>query len=99
MLLYNNYVGYKIPINKRMNIESNNLVSSIKEMFDITHNIDDDITLCTEVYTILSTYDKKKIDLELNTINVLKKKCKKSGSIRDKLCFFGLKPKVVQENV
>jgi hypothetical protein len=95
MLLYNNYNKKVIPINKELDIEDNTLISCIKNNFDITNKVDDMI-LCSEVYATLNIYDKKKIDNDLNAINVFKKQSS-SGSTRKKYCFFGLKEKITEE--
>jgi hypothetical protein len=98
MLLYNNYKDYEIPINKELDIEDNTLILSIKEMFDITNN-KDDIILCSEVYAILNKFDKKKIDNELNAINIFKKKSTKAGPTRNKWIFIGLNQKIIEEEL
>jgi hypothetical protein len=97
MLLYNNYREDEIPINKQLDIEDNTLILSIKELFDIT-NKEGDIILATEVYAMLNKFDKKKIENELNSINIFKKKSVKAGPTRQKMCFFGLNPKVIEND-
>lgn len=97
MLLYNNYKTFEIAINKELDVEDNTLILSIKEMFDIT-NKQEDIILCSEVYAMLNKFDKKKIDNELNAINIFKKKSSKSGPTRLKMCFFGLNQKFIEED-
>jgi hypothetical protein len=97
MLLYNNYRKFEIPINKELDVEDNTLILSIKEIFDIT-NKQDDIILATEVYAMLNKFDKKKIENELNAINIFKKKSNKAGPTRNKMCFFGLNPKVIEND-
>lgn len=47
--------------------------------------------LVSEVVSIMSEFDKKKLDLELAARNVFKKKHKKRDEYREKLCYYGLK--------
>ena len=41
----------------------------------------------------------KKIEIELKSINIFKKKCNKSGNYRNKWCYFGIKPIENKDNI
>ena len=89
-LLYENYNSNPISVLKIDDEDNISLLNSFKELFLITNN-NEDMILCSVVCNSLTNFDKKKIEIELKSINIFKKKCKKSGSWRDKLCFFGIK--------
>ena len=91
-LLYENYNSNPISVLKTIDEEENaSLLDTFNELFIVTKN-DDDMVLCSAVVNSLTNFDKKKIEIELKSINIFKKKCNKSGNYRNKWCYFGLKP-------
>jgi hypothetical protein len=94
--LYLSYKEDKIAIKKQIDTDNCDLMSAIKNNFEFTHNVED-IIVCNEVYAILNGIDKKKINNELNAMNIFKKKSTKGGSTRNKYCFFGIKEKSKDE--
>ncbi len=62
------------------------------KLFDFTYD-NNDIIPCSDVNTLLNSFDKGKIVLELKNKNIIKKKCNIRCLFKDKWCFFGLKLK------
>jgi len=90
-LLYENFIDKPVTIIREIyEDESINLIGKITMKYSITNNIEDDFIVANDLYKLIND-DKKKIDNELKSINVFKKKNKKRGEYRDKMCFFGLK--------
>jgi len=87
-LLYENFKNEPVSILKTEEIEDVSLLGKIRELYTISNN-NDNIIPCEEVYSSLSDFDKKKIDNELLSMNVFKKRCY-SGDYRKKWCFYGL---------
>lgn len=97
MLFIENYQKIAVPIfSDELDIEENSLLKAIDNIFVITNN-DEDLILASEIKDFLSKFDNKKVTLELSSLNVHRKKCKKSGPLRDKWCFYGIKFKESQE--
>ena len=88
-LLYSNYKETKVDISKDIVTEDNSLLNTLKEKFILTGK-QDDVMEIKEVYSILDTFDKGKITLELNSQNIFKKQ-NTTGPLRKKWCFFGIK--------
>ena len=98
-LVITSYCNASVPIEREASSEEINLPQLLEETFEINH-CPDDMLSCEEVYLMLPDYDKKKIAMELNGKSIHKKKCKKTGPLKDKWCFFGMKKKkVVLEEV
>lgn len=93
-LLLQNYKDYPVPIEKADFEEDESLLSKIKEKYEFTYNVKEDIITCAEVNESLTEYDKQKIQNELLSINIFKKKYQKNDKKKDKWCYFGLKLKV-----
>lgn len=92
-LLYQNYIDHAVVPNY---ITDNNdddgvlpMRQFILEHYTITNN-NDDCILCDLVYNVIRG-EKKKVDLELKSFGVEKKKSKRRDNTRDKQCFFGIK--------
>ena len=97
-LLYENYNSNPISVLKTIDEEENvSLLDSFNELFLVTKN-DEDMVLCSVVNNSLTNFDKKKIEIELKSINILKKKCNVRGENRNKWCYFGVKPIENKEN-
>lgn len=90
-LIFQNYTKTSVEIPKMLNVEDNSLLGSLKQTFEFTYN-NDDCILCSELYAIMNSFDKGKITLELNALNIFKKKATK-GANRMKWCYFGIKEK------
>ena len=96
-LIYQNYKKKPVEIQREETEEYNTLLGYIKEKYEITNN-KDDLVLCTNLYDKLSEIcqDKKKIENELLSYNIFKKKQTK-GEYRLKWCFVGLILKEVEK--
>jgi hypothetical protein len=98
-LVITKYCNASVPIEREESSEEINLPNLLEETFEITHN-QDDMLSCEEVCSMLPDYDKRKLALELNGKNIHKKKCQKTGPLKNKWCFFGMKKlRVVLEEV
>jgi len=91
-LIYLNYSDTCVNIKKDINYEECTLLNCLEETFEFTYN-NNDIIPCSDVNTILNSFDKGKIVLELKNKNIIKKKCNIRCLFKDKWCFFGLKLK------
>jgi hypothetical protein len=58
--------------------------------FNITTDKEDVMT-CSEVYTKMSIYGEKKINVEFKSMGVLKNKNRSRGLMRNVMCFYGVK--------
>ena len=86
------YCKSSVPIEREATSDAINLPQVLEETFEITHN-QDDMLSCEEVFLMLPDYDKKKIAMELSGKNIHKKKYQKTGPLKNKWCFFGMKKK------
>lgn len=92
-LIFQHYKNTRVTMKNNCTYDDNELIRAILQNFEIT-NKNDDFILCSEVNDILEGFDKGKIMLELQCMNVLKKKCKiRESLLRDKICYFGIKQK------
>ena len=89
-LVITSYCNASVPIEREISSEEINLPNLLEETFEITHNPDDMIS-CEEVCSMLPDYDKKKITMELSGKNIHKKKCNKTGPLRNKWVFLGMR--------
>jgi hypothetical protein len=97
-LLYENYNENPISILQSIDEEENvSLLSKIREIFEIT-NDNNDILQCAILNNQLANYDKKKIEIELKSVNIFKKKCKNRGENREKWCYYGIKLIEINKN-
>ena len=94
-LIYENYTDKSVDIKYEQNDDGNTLYKEITDNYIITGNHDDFI-LCNDIHSILSGYGKGKISLQLNAMNILKKKAK-SGPNRDKWIYSGIKSKPIEK--
>lgn len=99
-LIVNNYKNYAVPIAKEIDVDDNTLISTIKRHYEITLKENDVLTV-KSVKSKLVDYDSEKIELELNSMNVMKKKYKKKDNpdLRDKWCYFGIKKIETNANI
>ena len=77
--------------------ENASLLDTFNELFIVTKN-DDDLVLCSVVANSLTNFDKKKIEIELKSINIFKKKCGIRGDFKSKWCYYGIKSIEIKEN-
>jgi len=83
-LLYESFLDRPVTIIREIyEDESINLIGKINMKYTITNN-DDDFIIDNDLYKLIDD-DRKKIDNELKSINVFKKKNKKRGENRDKM--------------
>lgn len=90
-LILQNYSLQSVEIPKILNIEDNSLLGCLKNMFEFTYN-NDDCILSSDLHSLMSSFDKGKVTLELNALNIFKKKATK-GVNKMKWCYFGIKEK------
>jgi hypothetical protein len=89
-LIYESYQDKPVDILKEADDdEDESLTAALRTRFEFTK--EDTPMLVSEVVSIMSEFDKKKLDLELAARNVFKKKHKKRDEYREKLCYYGLK--------
>jgi len=74
----------------------------LKELFEFTK--DDTPILVSEVVFLMRNFDKKKVEAELQSRNIFKKKHIKRDELRMKWCYYGLrkrqpKPLINSENL
>lgn len=91
-LLYMNYSHSCVELDKTIvDVEDNTLLGSINNQYELTYN-KDDVVLCSDLQADFSTFDKGKITLELNAMNIFKKKSTKVQT-RNKWFYVGIKRK------
>jgi len=95
-LIYESYKDKPIDILKEVDDEQVGMVATLKKLFEFTK--DDTPILATEVISMMSEFDKKKVEAELSSRNIFKKKHSKSGQFRDKWCYYGLKKRPNEQN-
>jgi hypothetical protein len=95
-LIYENYkeTPITIVVEKDAEIDEMSLRKQILTVFDIAGG--NDCIICNDVYSALDGNDRKKIENELKSLGVIKKKSKKRDETRDKLCFFGISFKAAE---
>jgi hypothetical protein len=91
-LILMNYSVNCVEIEKSVDVEDNTLLGSIHERYELTFK-EDDVIICSELHAEMSAFDKGKIGLELNAMNIFKKKSNKRDTTRNKWVYIGLKHK------
>ncbi len=76
--------------------ETKSLRKQILDTYEITRR-GDDCMLCDVVYEMLNN-SKKKINAELESMGVMKRKSKRRDETREKMCYFGLKKLIQPED-
>ena len=66
------------------------------KLFEFTK--DDTPILAVEVFSMMSEFDKKKLEAELSSRNIFRKKHKKRDDLREKWCYYGLKKRPNEQN-
>lgn len=96
-MLYENYQTNAITIIKEIvTTDEETPYKAIKEKYILTGN-HDDIVLCQDLHDNLSDFCKGKLSIELQALNVLKKKCAKAGPLRMKWVYSGIKLKPIEK--
>ena len=90
-LIYEHYNDKPIDILKEVDDEQVGMVATLKRLFEFTK--DDTPILAAEVVSMMSEFDKKKVEAELSSRNIFKKKHKKRDEFENKFCYYGLKKK------
>ncbi len=90
-LIYEHYNDKPIDILKEVDDDQVGMVATLKRLFEFTK--DDTPILATEVVSMMSEFDKKKVEAELSSRNIFKKKHKKRDEFENKFCYYGLKNK------
>jgi hypothetical protein len=89
-LIFESYKDRPVDVFRDVDDEDDgSLTTALRNRFEFTN--DDTPMLVSEVVSLMSEFDKKKLDLELAARNVFKKKHTKSGELRLKWCYYGLK--------
>lgn len=92
-LLYMNYSKTCVELDKSsIDVEDNTLLGAVNERYELTYN-KEDVILCSDLHAELGTFDKGKIGLELNAMNVFKKRSNKQDT-RNKWVYVGIKHKL-----
>ena len=96
-LIYEHYNDKPIDILKEVDDDQVGMVATLKRLFEFTK--DDTPILATEVVSMMSEFDKKKLEAELSSRNIFKKKCQtKSNPFYSKWCYYGLKKRSNEQN-
>lgn len=94
-LIYESYKSEGVAVVKNAEEEQDGMLATLKELFEFTK--DDTPILVSEVVSLMSGFDKKKIEAELQSRNIFKKKHIKRDELRMKWCYYGLKKRVYKE--
>ena len=85
-----------VAVVKHAEEEQDGMLATLKELFEFTK--DDTPILVSEVVSLMRNFDKKKVEAELQSRNIFKKKCQtKSNSFYSKWCYYGLKKRQIQD--
>ena len=89
-LLYQNWTSDILSVIPEANDDDHiSIIGTIEKIYTIT-NDKNDLIVCNVLYETMNISDKKKVDLELKSINIMKKQAT-SGPNRKKWCYYGLK--------
>jgi hypothetical protein len=94
-LIFESYQDKPVDIIKEVDDEQVGMVATLKTLFEFTK--DDTPILAAEVTSLMSGFDKKKLEIELSSRNIFKKKHSKAGDLRLKWCYYGLKKKEIND--
>lgn len=96
-MLYENYQTSAITIIKEITTEEETPYKAIRDKYILTGNHTDHFILCQDLHDNLAGFCKGKLCLELQALNVFKKKCKKNGQMRDKWVYSGIELRPIKE--
>ena len=88
-LIFDSYQDKPIDIIKEVDDEQVGMVATLKTLFEFTK--DDTPILASEVSSLMKGFDKKKLEVELSSRNIFKKKHIKRDELRMKWCYYGLR--------
>jgi hypothetical protein len=88
-LIFESYQDKPIDIIKEIDDEQVGMVATLKTLFEFTK--DDTPILASEVSSLMKGFDKKKLEIELSSRNIFKKKHIKRDDLRMKWCYYGLR--------
>lgn len=93
-LLFKNYKPNAVTIKREFDSDDKNCyVSNINNNFNFTYDLTDHVA-CNIVFDTINDCDKGKVTLDLSSMNIHKKKCRKRDCIcYNKWCFYGIKGK------
>lgn len=97
-LILQHYNNSPVEIEKQIDVEDNSLLGTINDKFLLTYD-QNDMILCNDLHAELASFDKGKIKLELEAMNIFKKKCVKAGNFRQKWVYTGIVLKPQEEPV
>lgn len=84
-----------MEIKKQIDVEDNTLIGALKSTLSFSHQ-QEHYELVSEICSLLSSFDKGKINLELNAMNIFKKKITK-GKDKGKWGYIGIQIKQEEE--
>jgi hypothetical protein len=99
-LLFQHYVESSLVSDvdfQKSDEEEKSLRASLLEKFEITCDYENDIIAVDSIKEYEIKGDKKKIQNELISMGVTKKKHNKKGELKDKWCYYGLKEREEEE--
>ena len=96
-MLYENYNVNRVNIIAEITTDELSPYKAIKEKYIITGNHENDFILCQDIHDNLADFCKGKLCTELQALNVLKKKYTKTGPLRMKWCYLGIKLKLEEK--
>ena len=98
-LIYESFKDRPVDVFRDVDDEDDgSLTTALRTRFEFTN--DDTPMLVSEVVSLMSEFDKKKLDLELASRNVFKKKCQiRSHPYYSKWCYHGLNKKQNEDNI
>lgn len=88
-LIYESYRNEGVAVVKHAEEEQDGMLATLKELFEFTK--DDTPILVSDVVSLMGDFDKKKVEAELQSRNIFKKKHIKRDELRMKWCYYGLK--------
>ena len=97
-MLYENYKHNRLDIIAEITSDEISPYKAIKEKYIITGDHNNDFILCQDIHDNLIDFCKGKLSIELNALNVFKKKYTKAGPMRMKWCYSGIKLKPVEKH-
>lgn len=88
-LIYESYRNEGVSVVKHAEEEQDGMLATLKELFEFTK--DDTPILVSDVVSLMGCFDKKKVEAELQSRNIFKKKHAKAGDFRLKWVYYGMK--------
>jgi hypothetical protein len=95
-MLFENYNNNRVNIIAEITTEEITPYKAIKEKYIITGDHNNDFILCQDIHDNLMDFCKGKLSIELNALNVLRKKYTKTGLLRNRWVYSGIKLKPIE---